>query len=64
MELVGKTLKSQLNGNLFTVTELFTEDNKEFYAVLDMSSGKHFAIGRELFEKFVMPNVKMVEVNI
>ena len=63
MEMVGKTLKSKINGNLFQVTEIFTEDNREYYTLLDLASGGLFAIGKEFFGEFVMPNLEIVEAS-
>ena len=61
MELVGKTLKSKINGALLAVTELFEESGRQYYTVLDMASGKHIAIGKEWFEKGLMQNLEIAE---
>lgn len=61
MELVGKTIKSKINGNQFCVTELFTEDNREYYTLCDLACGKLFAIGKAFFEEFVMPNIEIID---
>lgn len=61
MNLVGKTLKSKINGALFCVTEMFEESGKQYYTVLDMASGKLIACGKEWFEKGYMPNLEIAE---
>lgn len=60
MKLVGKTLKSKINGALFVVTELFEESGRQYYTILDMASGKLFCHGKEWFEKGLMQNFVIV----
>lgn len=60
MELVGKTLKSKINGALFVVTELFEESGRQYYAILDMASGMLFYLGKDWFEKGFMQNIEIV----
>ena len=62
MELVGKTLRSKINGALFQVTEVFKDkhNGQEYYSVLDLASGKHYAISRGWFEKGYMQNLEIV----
>lgn len=61
MDLIGKTLKSKINGASFVVTELFEESGRQYYAVIDMASGKHFAVGKEWFEKGYMQNLEIAK---
>lgn len=63
MDLVGKILKSKINGALFQVTELFKDknDGREYYSVLDLVSGKHYAISRGWFEKGYMQNLEIID---
>lgn len=59
--MVGKTLKSKINGELFCVDELFKESGKQYYSVRHIASGKITAIGKEWFEKGYMQNLEIVE---
>lgn len=61
MDIVGKTLKSKINGALFCVTEMFEESGQKYYSVLDMASGKHIAVGKEWFEKGYVQNLEIAE---
>ena len=61
MDLVGKKLKSKINGALFAVTELFEEDGKQYYKILDLASGKSYCWGKGWFEKGLMQNLEIVE---
>ena len=60
MELIGKTLKSKINGNLFCVDGMFEENGEKYYSILDMASGKHYAISKGWFEKGYMLNLEIV----
>lgn len=60
MELVGKILKSKINGNLFRVADLFTEDGRQFYTIYDMSDGGYVAIEKGWFEVGYMQNLEIV----
>ena len=53
-------LKSKINGALFVIDGEFEDDGRRYYSVLDMSSGKHFATGKEWFEKGLMQNLEVV----
>lgn len=61
MDLIGKTLKSKINGALFFVEELKKENKTEYYIIVDISSGKRFAHGRAWFEKGIMQNLEIAE---
>lgn len=61
MDLIGKTLKSKINGALFVVTELFEESGRQYYTILDMASGKLCCWGKEWFEKGLMQNLEIVD---
>ena len=58
--MVGKTLKSKINGKLFFVEELFTEDDRQFYNIRDLTSGGLYCWGKEWFEKGLMQNLEIV----
>ena len=64
MNLTGKTLKSKINGNLFTVEQLKQESNGQYYIVRDLQSEKVVAVGKEWFEKGIMQNLEVVEKTI
>lgn len=60
MELVGKMLKSKINGNLFYVADMFTEDNRQFYTISDPAAGGCVAIEKGWFEVGYMQNFEIV----
>lgn len=60
MDLVGKTLKSKINGALFVVEELFTESGRQYYNIRDLASGGLSCWGKEWFEKGLMQNLEIV----
>ena len=59
--MVGKTLKSKVNGALFYVEELKKDNNSEYYIIVDVASGKRIESGKEWFEKGIMQNLYEVE---
>ena len=61
IDLVGKTLKSKINGNMFYVAELFTEHNFQYYKICDVASGGYFAVGKEWFEIGYMQNLEIIQ---
>lgn len=61
MDLIGKTLKSKINGELFRVAEMFEDNKQKYYTVLHMASGKLIVRGKEWFEKGYMQNLEIVE---
>lgn len=61
MNLIGKTLKSKINGALFFVEELKKENASEYYIIVDIASGKRFAHGKSWFEKGIMQNLDIAE---
>lgn len=61
MELVGKTLKSKINGALFFVEELKKDNGTEYYIIVDVASGKRVASGRAWFEHGIMQNLEIIE---
>lgn len=63
MNLVGKTLRSKINGALFYVAELFTEYGREFYKVCEPGTSNYTAIERGWFELGYMQNLEMVKEN-
>lgn len=58
--MVGKTLKSKINGKLFVVEELFTESGRQHYKIRDLAGGGLFCWGKEWFEKGLMQNLEIV----
>lgn len=61
MNLVGKTVKSKTNGELFLIEELYTENNRQYYIVRHIASGMKTAQGKEWFEKGYMQNLEIVK---
>ena len=65
-ELVGKTLRSKINGNLFYVAELFSEEDPhgrvhKYYKICELGTDKYTAIGKEWFERGYMQNLEICE---
>jgi hypothetical protein len=61
MNLVGRTLKSKINGALFFVEELKNDNGNEYYIIVDLASGKRVASGKQWFEKGIMQNLSLAE---
>mgnify|MGYP003413642511 CR=1 FL=1 len=59
--MIGKTLKSKINGALFYVKELKNDNGNEYYIIVDVASGNEFAHGKSWFEKGIMQNWEMVD---
>ena len=59
--MIGKTLKSEINGDLFHIDEIRVENNKEYYVVKHIASGKKSNILKGWFEKGYMQNLKIIE---
>ncbi len=67
--MVGKTLKSKINGKLFYVKELRTvkdsrtEKSKQYYVVCEAGKEKEkgYEIEKGWFEKGYMQNLEVVE---
>lgn len=62
--MVGKTLKSKINGALFFVEELKNDKGNEYYIIVDMASGNRFSSGKEWFEKGIMQNMDVVKEGV
>ena len=61
MNLIGKILKSKINGALFFVEDLKNENGNEYYIIIDLKSGFRFGSSKDWFEKGVMQNLEIVE---
>lgn len=59
--MVGKILKSKINGDLFYIEEEKVENGKHYYIVRDISSDKLTCWGKEWFEKGIMQNLEEVK---
>lgn len=57
--LVGKTLRSKINGARFYVEELVKENGFEYYIILDLESRGRIASGKEWFERGIMQNLEV-----
>lgn len=60
MTCVGQTLKSKINGCLFYVQELFLENEKLYYTIIDLATNQKFAISKDWFENGYMQNLEIV----
>ena len=58
--MVGKTLKSKINGDKFFVENIFTESGKKYYTIKHLASGKTTVHQKEWFEKGIMQNLEEV----
>lgn len=58
--MVGKTLKSKINGEKFFVENVFTETGKQYYTIKHIASGRVFVHDKEWFEKGIMQNLEEV----
>ena len=61
IDLVGKILKSKINGSIFYVAELYTENKCQYYKVYDVASDGYFAVGKEWFEIGYMQNLEIIQ---
>ena len=59
--MVGKILKSKINGNLFYVEDLITEQGNQYYIIKDVPTGNTTCWGKGWFEKGLMQNLEIVE---
>lgn len=58
--MVGKMLKSKINGHLFLVAEEKEEQGKRYYIIQDLATGGKYCWGKEWFEKGLMQNLEIV----
>lgn len=59
--MIGKTLKSKINGALFFVEDLKNDNGNEYYIVVDLSSGLRIASSKSWFENGIMQNLEVVK---
>ena len=59
--MVGKTLKSKINGALFYVEELKNDNGNEYYIIVDVASGNRVSSSKGWFENGIMQNLMEVE---
>ena len=55
--MIGKTLKSKINGALFFIEDMKNDDGKYYYIIVDLASGKRLVSPRDWFEKGIMQNL-------
>lgn len=58
--MIGKTLKSKINGALFYVKELRNDNGNEYYIIVDVASGNEIASAKEWFDNGIMQNLEIV----
>jgi hypothetical protein len=58
--MIGKTLKSKINGELFCIDKLFEQCGRQYYSVRHIASSKVSVWGKEWFEKGLMQNLEIV----
>ncbi len=59
--MIGKTLKSKINGALFYVQELKEERGKQYYVIRDVKTGRLALWEKGWFEKGLMQNLETVD---
>ena len=59
--MVGKTLKSKINGDKFFIVNVFTEAGKKYYTIRHLASGKTTIHDKEWFERGIMQNLEVIE---
>jgi hypothetical protein len=59
-EMIGKMLKSKINGALFYVKELKNYNGKEYYIIVDVASGNEFTYSKVWFDNGLMQNLEIV----
>lgn len=60
--MVGKKLRSKINGQIFVVKERFTaEDGNDYYTITDVSGERITATSCGWFEKGIMQNLEIIE---
>lgn len=58
--MVGKTLKSKINGDLFVIDNEFTDNGRQFYLVRHLPTGKVQGLEKGWFEHGLMQNLEVV----
>lgn len=58
--MIGKTLKSKINGALFYVKELKNDNGNEYYIIVDVASGNELMSERKWFDNGIMQNLEIV----
>ena len=58
--MIGKMLKSKINGALLYVKELKNDNGNEYYIIVDVASGKEFSHGKVWFDNGIMQNLEIV----
>ena len=58
--MIGKTLKSKINGALFYVKELKEEHGKQYYIIQDVKTGGLYPWEKGWFEKGLMQNLEII----
>ena len=61
--MIGKTLKSKINGTLFYVKELKNDNRNEHYIIVDVASGNEIVSAKEWFDNGIMQNLEIVYSN-
>ena len=61
--MVGTVLKSKINEGVFLVEQEYEDNGKTYYLIVDMRSRKCYPVEKGWFEKGIMLNMKILEVN-
>lgn len=59
--MIGKTIKSKINGALFVIDGEFEDGGRKHYSVLDLASGRHIAVDKDWFEHRMMKNFEIMK---
>ena len=63
MELVGKTVKSKINGKVFHIDETYTDNGHKYYKVREISTGKILPVHGRLLDEMCMTYLEIVKEN-
>jgi hypothetical protein len=58
--MIGKLFKSKIDGKIFKVLDLKSENNKEYYVLQEIKTGYQTTIGKGWFENGIMWNLEEV----
>lgn len=55
---IGTKFKGQVNGELFEIVDEFAKDNKAFFKIKHLKSGKIYELEKQYFEHLLINEVK------
>ena len=61
MNLIGKKLKSKINGKLLLVKSMLTDGGRDHYEIAEIGTNKSVTVERGWFENGIMQNLEILE---